>query len=160
MNGVSEGRFAPDTPTTRAMAVTMLWRLTGEKSGSASRFSDVESGAWYEQAVNWAAEAGIIKGTAEAVFSPDDPVTREQLAAILYRFAQDRGKGFDGTWACLLTFPDAGQVSSYAYEPLCWLNMHRVIQGMDNGALAPTANASRAQIAAMLLRFWTDMEGQ
>lgn len=160
MNGVSEGRFAPDTPTTRAMAVTMLWRLTGEKSGSASRFSDVESGAWYEQAVNWAAEAGIIKGTAEAVFSPDDPVTREQLAAILYRFAQNRGKGFDGTWACLLTFPDAGQVSSYAYEPLCWLNMHRVIQGMDNGALAPTANASRAQIAAMLLRFWTDMEGQ
>ena len=153
MKGIAETLFAPNDATTRAMVVTMLWRLEGEKDGKPSPFTDVEPGSWYEQAVNWAAETGVVNGTSETTFSPDDPVTREQLAAMLYRSAQAKGQGFTGAWDFPLSFPDADNVSEYAYEPLCWMTMHKVIQGMDDGTLAPRDNATRAQIATMFMRF-------
>ena len=159
MNGTSETTFEPNGTATRAMVVTMLWRLAGEpESDSIASFTDVKAGSWYADAVNWASEIGIVKGTSETKFSPSAPVTREQLAAILYRYAQSQGKGFTGVWAFELEFSDANTVSDYAYEAICWMTMHGVIQGMGNGTLAPRANATRAQIATMFMRFAAEME--
>ena len=153
MNGVGDDKFAPDDTGTRAMVVTMLWRMVGEPEGSDSDFSDVSDGAWYADAVDWAASTGAVKGTSDTTFSPNEPVTREQLAAVLYRYAQAQGKGFTGAWAFPLNFSDAADVSEYAYEAMCWMTMNGVINGMDDGTLAPKANATRAQIAAMFMRF-------
>ena len=159
MQGVSEDRFAPQDVTTRAMVVTMLWRMAGEPSGSpAAPFTDVKAGSWYADAVNWAAATGAVSGTSATTFSPKDPVTREQLAAILYRYAQAQGKGFTGAWAFPLNYPDADRVSQYAYEPLCWMTMNGIITGMGDGALAPRDNATRAQIAAIFMRFAEALE--
>ena len=158
MNGVSDTKFAPDDPTTRAMVVTMLWRLEGKPDGKPSPFTDVPAGSWYEKAVNWAAENGIVKGTSPTTFSPDVPITREQLAAILYRYAQTKGEGFTGAWAFPLNFPDAADVSEYAYEAMCWMTMNGIITGMDDGTLAPKEKATRAQIAVMFQRICGEME--
>jgi hypothetical protein len=154
MNGTGETTFEPNGSATRAMVVTMLWRMAGEPAGSTTApFTDVKAGSWYADAVNWAAETGAVKGTSETTFSPDIPVTREQLATILYRYAQAQGKGFTGAWAFPLDFSDAADVSDYAYEPMCWMTMNGVITGMGNGALAPKDNATRAQIATMFMLF-------
>lgn len=153
MNGVGNGRFDPDGTTTRAMVVTMLWRREGQPQGGSGPFIDVPAGAWYAQPVNWAAEAGVVKGFTETSCGPDEPVTREQLAVILYRCAQEKGKGFTGSWSFPLAFPDAAEVSEYADEAMHWMTMNGVIQGMGDGTLAPRANATRAQVAAMFQRF-------
>ena len=136
----------------------MLWRLAGEPEAGASAFADVAGDAWYADAVAWAAEAGAVNGTSAETFDPDAPVTREQLAAILYRYAQAQGKGFTGAWAFPLSFTDAAEVSEYAYEPMCWMTMNGVINGMGDGTLAPKDNATRAQIAAMFMRFCAEIE--
>ena len=153
MNGVASDLFSPDGTATRAMVVTMLWRLEGEPAGAGISFADVPADAWYIDAVRWAAQTGIIRGLSDESFEPDAPVTREQLAAILYRYAQSKGQGFTGAWAFPLDYPDAADVSEYAYEPLCWMTMHGIITGMDDGSLAPKDNATRAQIAAIFMRF-------
>lgn len=160
MEGVSQDRFAPNDSCTRAMAVTILWRLAGEpESAGISPFTDVEAGSWYADAVAWAAETGAVTGTSADTFSPDTPVTREQLAAVLYRYAQARGRGFTEMRAFPLDFPDADRVSDYACEPLCWMTMHGIINGMGNGTLAPQDEATRAQITAMLMRFEASLQG-
>ena len=154
MNGVGGGRFDPDGTTTRAMVVTMLWRLEGEPEASrAAGFADVPADTWYTEAVAWAAENGIVPGYDADTFGPDDPVTREQLATILYRYAKDKGYGFTGFWSFRLDFDDADEVSDWAYEAMCWMVMEGVIQGMGNNKLAPKSNATRAQVAAMLMRY-------
>ena len=159
MNGTGDTTFEPNGTATRAMVVTMLWRLAGEPaSDSKVPFTDVSDGAWYADAVNWAASTGAVTGTSETTFAPNAPVTREQLAAILYRYAQAQGKGFTGAWMFLLDYPDADQVSEYANEAMHWMTMHGVITGMGDGTLAPKDNATRAQIAAMFLRFCAEME--
>ena len=159
MNGVSADRFAPDDTTTRAMVVTMLWRLAGEPASSTpAPFTDVKDGAWYADAVAWAAETGAVNGTSADTFSPNTPVTREQLAAILYRYAQAQGKGFTGEWAFPLDYPDAADVSEWADEAMHWMTMHGIITGMGDGTLAPKDNATRAQIATMFMRFADAME--
>ena len=159
MKGTSDTTFEPNGSATRAMVVTMLWRLEGEPAASGtSSFTDVSSGAWYEQAVNWASENGVVKGTSETTFSPSASVTREQLAAILYRYAQSKGEGFTGAWAFPLNFPDAASVSEYANEAMCWMTMKGIITGMGDGTLAPQDNATRAQIATMFMRFCGEME--
>ena len=99
-----------------------------------------------------------MKGTSDTTFSPNEPVTREQLAAILYRYVQAQGKGFEGAWAFPLDFSDAADVSEYANEAMHWMVMHGVITGMDDGTLAPKANATRAQIAAIFMRFCGELE--
>ncbi len=153
MNGDGDGSFSPNGDTTRAMAVTILWRANGSpKVGSDIEFTDVAADAWYADAVRWAADAGFIDGVTETEFVPDEYITREQLAAILYRCVKADGRGFTGMWAFPLNFPDADQVSEYAYEPLCWMTMNEVITGTDGGALAPGDNASRAEVATMFMR--------
>ena len=155
MYGVSEDEFAPDNDTTRAMAVTMLWRMAGMPDAAAkSLFTDVNDDMWYADAAAWAVSIGVVKGTGETEFSPDAPVTREQIASMLYRYAQNMGRGFTGEWAFLLDFPDADKVSGYAYEPLCFMTMNGIVTGMEDGALAPDANVTRARIAIMLRRFF------
>ena len=154
MNGVAPDLFAPDATCTRAMVVTMLWRLEGEPVVNYPLpYTDVSTGQWYTEAIRWAASAGAVTGMSADTFAPDAEITREQLATILYRYAQAQGKGFTGTWAFPLDYPDAADVSDYAYEALCWMTMNGVIRGMDDGTLAPGANATRAQIAAMFMRF-------
>ena len=159
MNGTSGTTFEPNGSATRAMVVTMLWRMAGEPAGSTTApFTDVKAGSWYADAVNWAAETGAVKGTSETTFSPDTPVTREQLAAILYRYAQAQGKGFTGAWMFPLDFSDAASISEWADEAMHWMTMHGVITGMGDGTLAPQDNATRAQIATMFMRFCGEME--
>ena len=154
MKGTSATAFEPSGSATRAMVVTMLWRLDGEPSGaSGSPFKDVKDGAWYAEAVAWAAETGAVNGTGADTFSPNAPVTREQLAAILYRYARSKGEGFTGAWAFPLDFSDAAKVSRWADEAMHWMTRNGIITGMGDGTLAPRDNATRAQIATMFLRF-------
>ena len=148
----------PAAPVSRALAVTMLWRLAGEPEGGEVSFADVDGGAAYAAAVGWAAENGIVGGTSGDTFGPDAPVTREQLAAILYRYAQTRGEGFRGMWAFPLDFPDAAEVSDYAFEPLCWLTMQGIILGRGSGRLAPGDSASAAEIVTVLMRYDTQRQ--
>ena len=154
MNGVGDGLFDPDGSTTRAMVVTMLWRMEGSPEAAAeSGFDDVDGGAWYAEAVSWAKESGAVNGTSDAAFSPDSPITREQLATILYRCAQSKGEGFTGMWAFRLDYPDADKISEYAYEPVCFMTMNGIMTGMGDGTLNPAGEATRAQIATMFMRF-------
>ena len=153
MNGVADGKFDPNGTTTRAMIVTILYRLEGEPViRSGMPFSDVTESDWYAKAVSWAESKGIVTGYGDGRFGPNDPITREQMAAILYRYAQTKGQGFQGLWSFQLDFPDAGDVSDWATEAMSWMVMNGVINGKD-GKLVPGGNASRAEAAAMLMRF-------
>ena len=149
MNGTGENTFEPMTPTSRAMIVTMLWRMEGSpvvdsQADYRMNFKDVPDDQWYTEAVRWAAYNGIVLGMTGEEFSPDTSVTREQLAAILYRNAQAKGHGFTEAWAFPLNFEDADQVSEYAYEPLCWMTMNGIIRGMSETTLSPKSDAVRA----------------
>ncbi len=139
-NGTSETAFTPDGTMNRAMFVTVLARLEGVDTST----GDI----WYEAGRDWAMEAGISDGT-----DMDGTLTREQLATMLYRYAQSKGQGFTGAWAFQLDYPDADEVSDYAYEAMCWTTMHGIINGMGDGSLAPQGQATRAQVATMLMRF-------
>lgn len=153
MNGVSDTAFDPDGTMNRAMLVTILWRQAGEPVVNyLMSFTDVAQGQWYSEAIRWAVSEGIVTGTTETAFASDSPVTREQFATILYRYAQSEGQGFTGAWAFPLDYDDAGEVSEYAYEALCWMTMHGVIEG-DGDKLNPQDSATRAEAAAMLMRF-------
>ena len=151
MNGVSGDRFAPGGETTRAMAVTMLYRLAGSPVPGPARFSDVTEGSWYADAVNWAAETGIAEGVGANAFHPEDPVTRQQLAAILFRYAGAMDKT-SGPPADLTGYRDAMQIDSYAEAPLAWAVGNGLITGRDGKLLAPRDKASRAETAMILMR--------
>ena len=153
MNGVGNGLFEPDRAATRAMIVTILYRLEGEPViRSGMPFDDVKESDWYAKAVSWAESKGIVNGFEDGTFRPNEPITREQLAAILYRYAQTKGQGFQGLWSFRLDFPDAGDVSPWATEAMSWMVMQGVVNGKD-GKLVPGGSASRAEVAAMLMRF-------
>ena len=119
----------------------------------AMNFSDVTENTDCAEAVRWAASRGIAQGYSSGAFGVSDPVTREQFAALLYRCAQSKGQDFTGTWAFPLNYPDAQQVSGFAYEPLCWLTMNGVISGTNSGMLNPQGTATRAQAVVMLQRY-------
>ena len=156
MNGVGGGRFAPNGTATRAMVVTMLWRMEGKPSADApAPFKDLEPGAWYADAVAWAAESGVVKGITQTEFAPDAPMTREQLAAILYRCAQAKGQGFTGMWYFPLDFKDAAEVSDWADEAMHWMVMKGIIKGRTETTLNPKNQSSRAEIATILMRYFT-----
>ena len=154
MNGTANRIFAPSISTTRAMIVTILWRLEGSPVVNfAMRFRDVVENAWYSEAVRWAAANGIVTGYSENAFGPNDNITREQLAAILHRYANY--KGYDvsvGEDTNILSFDDAQTISGYAVPAMQWACGAGLMQG-SNRKLLPTAEATRAQVAAMLHRF-------
>ena len=153
MAGTAADVFAPNATTTRAMIVTILYRLEGSPAVTGtSAFVDVPAGQWYTDAVNWAAANQIVKGTSATTFAPNDSITREQMAAILYRYAQY--KGYDVTKkADLSGYSDNGQVSAYAKDALAWANAAKLINGVTNTTLAPQGNATRAHVSAILHRF-------
>ena len=155
MEGVSAGRFAPNSTTTRAMVVTIIYRLAGSPGVSGtSDFTDVPADAWYADAVTWAAKRGIVEGMTATTFDPNDAVTREELAAMLYRYAKH--KGYDTSAAentNILSYNDAGSISEYAFEALQWACGEGIINGTGGGSLEPGGSATRAQLAAMLYRF-------
>lgn len=153
MNGTSATTFSPDEMTTRAMIVTILHRLEGEPwVNYLLPFTDVTAEQWYTEAVRWAASEGIVTGVSETSFAPDDPVTREQLAAILYRYAQYKGYDVTDT-ADLSTYADASQISAYATTAMQWANAGGLITGSTSTTLNPQGNATRAEVAAILMRF-------
>ena len=155
MDGTSSSTFAPLMTTNRAMIVTILWRLEGQPETDATlSFTDVESGVWYTDAVNWAASKGIVKGYSDTVFAPNDTVTREQLATILYRYAEY--KEYDvSARGVLTTFTDGANTSFWATEAMEWAVGSGLLSGKDGGKLDPTGTATRAEVATILMRFLT-----
>ena len=152
MDGVGDSLFAPNSETTRAQLVTILYRLAGEpEPGGDSGFADVETGTWYTDAVAWAAENGIVNGTTDTTFAPGEDITREQLVTVLYRYAESKGYDVSAS-ADLSGYPDAGQVQDYAQPAMAWAVAEGIVEGVD-GTLNPAGNATRAQIATILMRF-------
>ena len=153
MDGVGDGQFAPNATTNRAMVVTILYRLAGEPDVSGDLgFTDVAPGLWYTDAVTWAAQKGIVNGISETEFSPAGDLTREQLATVLYRYAESMGYDVSAS-ADLSGFPDAGDIQSYAKEALSWAVAEGLLQGFEDDSLQPGGTATRAQIATILMRF-------
>ena len=152
MTGTSARTFAPDRPVTRAMLVTILWRLAGEPYGRVSPFEDVLPGSWYAQAVSWAYDKGIVTGVTATSFQPGAPVTREQLCAILCRYAALTGKNTAAS-APLDAFTDRAQVSAYAEASVRWALQAGLLTGVGSSRLAPCSGATRAQLAVLLQRF-------
>ena len=153
MDGVGEGQFAPNATTNRAMVVTILYRLAGEPDVSGDvGFADVAVGQWYTDAVAWAAQKGIVNGISETEFAPSGDLTREQLATILFRYAESAGYDVSAS-ADLSGFPDAGDIQSYATQALSWAVAEGLLQGFEDDSLQPQSTATRAQIATILMRF-------
>lgn len=153
MKGTSVTTFSPNLTTTRSMIVTILYRLENEPSVSGKcPFSDVKSGSYYENAITWAAANGIVGGYGEGKFGPDDNITREQMAAILYRYAQY--KGYDvSDKADLGKFTDSGKIGAWAADAMAWANANALVNGVSATILNPQGEATRAQVAAILHRF-------
>lgn len=151
MNGMSATTFEPETQMNRAMLVTVLWRYAGAPIDGGNTFSDVEDGQWYTDAIAWAAHNGIVNGVAENRFDPNGTITREQLATILYRYAKSSGLDVSSR-DTLAAFPDTAQISSWASDAISWAVAEGLINGAD-GKLMPQGNATRAQVATILMRF-------
>lgn len=152
MDGVSYYKFAPDATITRGMVVTMLWRMAGEPYEAAAGFTDVAAGRYYSTAVAWAAKNGIVEGMTSTTFAPDQAITREQLASILYRYA--KWLGFSGYGSDISGYTDAGKVSSYAYDAMSWAVRSGVVTGTSAKVLDPQGTASRAAAAQMFMNFY------
>ena len=153
MEGTSDTTFSPALATTRGMIVAILYRLEGEPSvAGACPFDDVQPGSYYEKAITWAAGNQIVEGYGNGKFGPDDDITREQMAAILYRYAAY--KGCDVTAAADLSkFTDSDRISAYAVQSVSWATAAGLLAGNDGGLLDPTGKALRCQVAAILHRF-------
>lgn len=153
MNGTSDTAFEPDLTTTRGMIVTILYRLEESPAVTGtSSFADVAAGQYYADAVAWAAANDIVTGYDVYTFGPDDTITREQMAAILYRYADY--KGYDVTAAAdLSAYTDADDISTWAQTAMGWANAEELITGVTTTTLEPAGSASRAQVAAILMRF-------
>lgn len=153
MSGTSTGVFSPDNAMTRAMLVTVLWRAEGQPTASsAASFTDAASDSWYSSAVAWTVENGIVNGTSDTTFSPDKSVTRQEIAAILQRYAKYKGADITQT-ADLSAYTDNTSVASWASDAMAWAVNKGVITGATSTTLAPSANATRAQVATMLMRY-------
>lgn len=152
-NGTGPDTFGPSTEMSRAMLATVLYRLEREPEAGAAGFPDVSEEAWYAPAVAWAAETGVVNGVGDG-FAPDAPVTREQMAAMLLRYAKSQGLAAEAG-GDLEHFEDRAQVSDWAQEAMAWAVGAGIIQGADGNRLLPGGNASRAQVAVMLQRFTT-----
>ena len=161
MQGVSDALFEPDSRLARGMLVQMLYNREGRPAVSGGTpFGDVQDGAWYADAVNWAVQTGVAQGYDNGNFGPDDPITREQLAALLYRYALAKGYEADaGSQAALSAYGDAGEVSGYALPAMRWACDAGIVTGVTESALEPRGTATRAQAATMFMRFLNLMSG-
>ncbi|MBR2784042.1 MAG: S-layer homology domain-containing protein [Firmicutes bacterium] len=160
MTGVGGDKFAPADDVTRGMIVTILYRMEGspEVSGTCP-FGDVAAGIWYEKGVTWAAANGIVNGYSADAFGPDDSISREQMAAIFYRYAGY--KEYDvSKKADLSVFADAEKVSDWAADAMSWCNAVGLINGVGGNTLAPEDTSTRAQLAAILMRFEKNVAGE
>ena len=155
MDGVTSTQFAPDATTTRAMVVQILYRMAGSPTvRGSSPFYDVSNGAWYADAVIWAEANDIVNGMTTTTFAPNTAVTREQLATMLYRYAQYRHYNTSaGENTNILSYYDANHISEYAFSALQWACGEGIMDGTGTGYLSPQGQATRAQLAAMLMRF-------
>ena len=159
MNGTGNWRFSPNRTTTRAMIATILYRMEGSpRVYGTSQFGDVEAGSWYEDAVIWATQNDIVEGYTSKTFGPDDPITREQMAAMLYRYADYcRCDMSAGRYVDLSKYSDMNEISDYAIPALRWAVGEEIIEGRTGKRLAPTDTATRAEVAVMLMRFCEDV---
>lgn len=149
MEGIDETHFAPHMDTSRAMIATILWRLSGSPETKAEQsYPDCVSGSWYAQAVVWATEQGVVKGYGSDSFGPEDPITREQLAAMLWRYAGSPAAAED-----IKAFSDAHTAGEWARDALCWAVEKGILTGRGDGILDPGGKASRVEAAAMLMRY-------
>ena len=153
MSGTGETTFSPDIATTRSMIVTILHRMEGTPSVDDKTFADVPAGQWYTNAISWASVNDIVSGYGNGMFGPNDPITREQMAAILYRYVQYKEYDHAAT-GDVSAFADFNQISDYAVEALDWATGEGLISGVGNNKLEPTGSATRAQAAMILMRFY------
>ena len=157
MNGTSDSTFNPNGITTRGQIVTILWRLSGSPVVNyLMDFSDVDPAAWYGEAIRWAASEGIAGGYGGGVFGPNDPITREQLAVMLYRYAQHEGYDTTQGGMAIREYADYDQISDFALEALNWAVSAGIISGTSATTLSPSGSATRAQVAVILMRFCQD----
>lgn len=159
INGVDESHFAPEASMTRAMLVTVLYRLSGSGDGDVEtqepeeQFADVPADSWFAPAVEWAAHNAIVKGYSDTEFAPDVPVSRQQIAVILYRYAVFVGR--DVSRAEKPGFSDAEQIADWAENAVSWAVAEQIIGGRDDGCFAPEASATRAEVTTILYRYAT-----
>ncbi len=158
MSGTAPDEFSPGVVTTRGMIVTVLHRLAGEPVVAGEDFSDVAPGKYYAAPVAWASSEGIVTGYGDGRFGPDRPISREQLAAILYRYAGSEGRDTSARGE-LSAFSDSGKISSYAREAMSWAVGEGLISGVGEGRLDPGGSATRAQVAAIFTRFLSSGSG-
>ena len=159
MVGTGAGTFSPGMNCSRAQIVQILYNLSGDKTDYSRYylpFTDVAPGAWYYDAVAWAYFNNVVSGTSETTFAPNDVITREQMAVILYGYTAEFAPEFTGNAASLDTFPDAGSVANWAYAAMSWAVGNGLISGMGSGGvsyLAPQGSATRAQASAIIMRY-------
>lgn len=152
MNGTGPGSFSPDGSTTRSMIVAILYRMEGSPAVAPGNFADVPDGLYYAPAVAWASANGIVNGYSDGTFRPGAAITREQLAAFLYRYARYRGGDVSGR-ADLTAYGDAAGIAGYAVEAMAWANAAGLVNGTSRTTLSPRGTATRAQAAVILTRF-------
>lgn len=158
-SGLTATQFGPNVSVTRGMLVTVLWRAEGKPSvSSGSQFTDVYIGAYYEKAVIWAEQNGIVSGYSDTVFAPDAPILREQIASIFYRYARYKGLAVKDTDNTALTFTDAKDISSYAVESIQYCVSKNIMYGRTTDIFKPLDHATRAEMAAILQRFLTKIQ--
>lgn len=154
MTGISSTQFAPNNTLTRAMVVQTLYAMANKPAVSGSEnFTDVSSGDWFADAVTWASANGIVSGYNATQFAPNDPLTREQLALILYGYAQMRGYNTTQSGTSIQKFTDYGSISAWALEAMDWAVNAGLLSGKGNGVLDPTGTATRAEVAQILMNF-------
>ena len=154
MNGYGDGTFGPDDTLSRAMLAQILYNVSGGiPVNYLLQYDDVPAEIWYTEAVRWVTGEGVVSGYGNGKFGPDDSITREQLAVMLYRYEQSRGGGFTGDWMFQLDYSDVADVSDWAYEAMCRCSMNDIVEGKGDGILDPKGQAARAEAAAMLMRF-------
>ena len=156
MKGVSDTEFAPNTDLTRAMFITVLYRMENMPEANGTVFNDVVSGSWYEKAVAWAHTNGLVAGISDTEFAPENTITREQMAAILYRYADY--KGYDRTAEGELTYSDRDKISDYALPAVLWMANKQIMSGNSDNTFAPKNTATRAQAAAVFMRITENLK--
>ena len=158
MSGVSAREFAPNSTLTRAMVAQMLWAMEGKPQVNyLMQYADVGSGDWYAEAVRWASSQGIMSGYGDSQFGPNDAVTRQQLALILYNYAKEKDYDTTGGGIALREYSDYDAIADWAVTGLGWAVEHGLISGMGDGVLAPTGGATRAQVAQIFMNFCEDV---